>query len=107
MSKKNPEKDPTSIGNVLISMGLLDRETIKKLSEEFEKTRGELIGQFIVKHSDVKDDHIKLALMKQKHMRGISAVKLMDEMVELSRSANNDIQKQLNDLLLTVKDINK
>lgn len=72
MAKKVlPELDETSIGNVLVEMGLLTLESLSDLVNKFKSLdQDELLGQFIVKNTDITQDQLDIALVKQYKMRG-------------------------------------
>lgn len=64
-----PEKDPSSIGNILVSMGLIKQEELEKLVIEFKKTEDQLLGEFLIKKSIITTENVELALIKQRAMR--------------------------------------
>jgi len=70
MSKLSPENDPTSIGNILVDMGVITQEKLQKLGDEFRAQREEMFGQFLVRNAGISQDQLELALIKQKQLRG-------------------------------------
>jgi hypothetical protein len=71
MNKKplTPEEDLTSIGNILIEMGLISKEKLIELVKEFQVSKEELLGEFIVRHTHITEEHIEIALVRQRAMR--------------------------------------
>ena len=47
--KKRPEDDDTSIGNILINMGLLTEDELEEIVAAFQRSKEELLGEFIVR----------------------------------------------------------
>jgi hypothetical protein len=71
----SPEDDPSSIGNILVAMGVISKQLLEQLVADFRKNKEELLGEFILRHArdlgcDITDGIIELALMKQRRMRG-------------------------------------
>ncbi|KKL17619.1 hypothetical protein LCGC14_2483750 [marine sediment metagenome] len=76
MSKRPlmPEKDSTSIGNILVEMELISKEELDDLVLNFKVSKEELLGEFIVRETQdskrrVTTDHIELAMMRQRALR--------------------------------------
>jgi hypothetical protein len=74
MAKLSPEDDPSSIGNILVSMGAIDRMTLIKLVAMFNAEKDTRLGEFLQRHADVPEGTVELALMKQRRMRGENSV---------------------------------
>ena len=65
-----PDDDPTSIGNILVEMGAIEREELSYLVISFKETEDQLLGEYLI--SEVKGitkAKISLALMKQRALR--------------------------------------
>lgn len=104
MSKVPPENDPTSIGNILVAMGLVGLEDLKKLAGEFHaKTQEELFGQFVAKRKDISRETLELALIKQRHMRGKITHKMMMRSIEITQGNHNKLVDGVDQLILTAK----
>jgi len=70
-SSNGAAKDPTSIGNILIDMGLIVKDELERLAEEFNKSdKDELLGQFLLRYTNISAEEIELALIRQRRMRG-------------------------------------
>jgi len=72
--KLPPEDDPTSIGNILVDMGVLERETLQQLVEEFRQRKEEMLGEFIRRKTNekVNEGMVELALMRQRRLRKVN-----------------------------------
>lgn len=70
MTPIDPENDPTSIGNILVAMKVIDRQRLDELVREFKANKEELLGEYICREAKISQSIIDLALAKQKHLRG-------------------------------------
>lgn len=105
-NQSKPEDDPTSIGNILISMELLTKDELESLVSKFKASKEELFGEFIVRHhSKITKDHIEVAVIKQRAMRnnGHTQHAALSEIVEVSTRINNRIMSTADELTLLTK----
>ena len=86
-----PEDDPSSIGNVLVSMGVLDKETLDKLLVEFRRKKDELLGEFIRDKIGCTEGMIDLALMRQTRMRGDNGSSAVQKAINIARRTQTRI----------------
>ena len=94
--KKNgrpaPYEDPTSIGNILIAMGVLKQEELDHLVSEFNECKDELLGEFLVrKEIGVTEDHIESALLKQQLLREEFTTESVTKAMEISNKRDRRI----------------
>lgn len=62
--------DETSLGNLLVSGGVLDRAGLSRLLEEFKTLDdGTLLGQFLVSKKVLSPERLEFMLMKQEARR--------------------------------------
>ena len=90
-SRLPPEDDPSSIGNVLVSMGVLDKETLKQLVEEFRRKKDELLGEFIRERTGCTEGMIDLALLRQNRMRGDNGASAVQKAINIVRRTQTRI----------------
>lgn len=65
--KKHPDQDPTSIANILVSLGWVTKEQV---ALALSSQRDKLIGQVLIEMGAVTQAHIDHALLHQAHKRG-------------------------------------
>lgn len=104
--RKDPEEDPSSIGNVLISMGLISESELYGIIEEFKASKEELLGEFIVRKSRITEYQLEFALIKQKIMRGEGDRKLYDRLLQISQQSGKRVCDSLDDLTTTMQKVN-
>jgi hypothetical protein len=104
MSKQlPPEEDPTSIGNILVSMGLLTEEKLAELVEDFKASKEELLGQFIVRRTELTEHQIEVAWLRQKRLRGKTNEAVVVRLMEISRTTNERIVNGADQLMMAAK----
>lgn len=68
--------NPTSLGNVLIGMGLVYAEAVERvlaIQRKFKDQQGReefLIGELLVREGYITHDQLTVALLKQRQLRG-------------------------------------
>ena len=97
MKKNNhvvPAEDPTSIGNILVEMGLLNQEQLVELVAKFREKHDELLGEFIVRNAPgITEEHVELALIRQQSLRGNG--RISRETVARSFTLSSTVQQNL------------
>lgn len=107
MSKLPPEKDPTSIGNILVEMGLLTEEKLAQLVADFRDAKEELLGEFIIRHTELTTSQVEMALIRQKRLRGRTNEAMVVRLMEISRDAHEKIIDRADQLMIATKAIAK
>jgi len=107
--KKNisPDKDPTSIGNILVELKLLSNDELVKLVGEFRKSKEKLLGEFILEHSNLTQAQIEIALVRQKRLRGEVNQSLVRHTIKLSNESYKRVVQDMHDLSMTAKAMGK
>ena len=67
---KRPEEDPTSIGNVLVDLGFITVQDLERAVREFKELKEEFLGEFLIRKTQLTEDQLHLALLKQSELRG-------------------------------------
>ena len=103
-----PEDDPTSIGNILVSMNVITEDELAEYVSKFRAVKEELLGEFICKESVGKQNevtrcHIQIAIIKQKQLRGESGQNIVTKMIELSKIKQQKVHEGIDDLLNKAK----
>lgn len=98
LKRRTPEEDETSIGNLLVSMGLLTTGELTNIVKEFRESKEELLGQFIVRKTAITEDQIEIALLKQRVLRGRADQKVYDRLLEISQNSSKRVSKGLDEL---------
>lgn len=93
-----PEDDPTSIGNILVSMGLLDAETLRSMVEEFRSAHDEMLGEFLVRRLGISESHVELALLRQHRLRGGNGSSTMFKALEISKRSQQRITAKVEEV---------
>lgn len=106
-NKITPDKDPTSIGNILVELGLITQNQLVELVSEFQKSKEKLLGEFILEHSNLTLSQIELALVRQKRLRGEISNRLVNHTVQLSNESHKRILQDMHELSITAKAIAK
>jgi len=101
--KLPPADDPTSIGNILIDMGVLDRETLQRFVEEFKQNKDELLGEFICRKTknqphQINESMIELALMKQRRLRGNNGCGSVQRALEAARNSQMRVVSKVEEM---------
>ena len=89
---KTPEDDPTSIGNILLRMGLVTRDQLESvMSEQVHMREDLLMGNLMVAKGLISKEQLEVALAAQKGMRsgGRSGQALAVADVCLTHTTNN------------------
>lgn len=100
---KSPEDDPSSIGNVLLCMGILKPHELQQVVNKFKASKEELLGQFIIRETHVTEHQLEIALLKQKVMRGESDRKVLNRLLEISQESGDRVRDRLSELTTVVK----
>ena len=96
MARLAPEDDPSSIGNILVDMGVITRETLKKLADEFKARREELFGEFLIRSAGISQDQLELALIKQKQLRGEKVdMSMLLKVVSISKKSHERLLNKI------------
>lgn len=103
--KKNlmPEKDPSSIGNILVDMGFLDEKRLLDLVAKFQASKDELLGEFIMRHTELMTEQIEIALIHQKRLRSKVNEAMIVHMMEISHNSHQQIMDGIEELVLAAK----
>lgn len=64
-----PEDDPSSIGNILIQMGFINYNDLERMVKEFKMSKGEMLGEYLVRHTQLTVEQLEMALIRQQNMR--------------------------------------
>jgi len=65
----DPKDDPTSIGNILLSMGVVTREQLIAIREEQAMEEDRRMGMMLVRKGWCTEEQLDVALAAQKTMR--------------------------------------
>jgi hypothetical protein len=109
---QSPHEDPTSIGNLIVDHGILNRKDFSRLLEIFKSKEDKLLGQFIMEHTNMTKEQLEYLLLKQKTMRrriGHSDIEHADIMnaLKIAESAQDNYSIQIDKLLITMAKFNK
>ena len=66
---KPPETDPTSIGNVIVSLGFITEEELNIAVKKFRASKEELLGEFLIRKTSLTEKQLKDALARQTELR--------------------------------------
>ena len=66
----DPSEDPTSIGNVLLSLGWITEDQLAKALEIRDGGEDRLLGQILLDNRHLTRDQMRQALRQQRKMRG-------------------------------------
>ena len=81
------QEDPTSIGNILLELGLISR---LQLSEALRWQEEHLLGKILVEHRMITQESLDMALLKQRLARGNMTAK--EKRVEATRLLNQTLE---------------
>jgi len=95
--RQTPEEDPTSIGNVLIEMGLCKQVDVDSALQLLQEKK---MGEALLDLGKISSDQLNLALAKQKALRGELGHKELKRMVERTVAKSNGLTKGLDELNL-------
>jgi len=98
-----PDKDPASIGNILIDMKLLSEFQLSELVDMFKASKDELLGEFIVRRTKITVDQIEIALLRQKRMRGKTNEAMVIRLLEISKDSHQNVVAIADQLTMATK----
>jgi len=71
-----PSEDPSSIGNIIVGLGILSKDLFQEFIREFQELEIEiLLGRFLVEKEVLTEEQLELALLTQKKMRSNGRIK--------------------------------
>lgn len=88
----SPERDPTSIGNLIVKEGLCSKEELNRMVIEFSKASIEmLLGKFLVGKGVLSQERLEILLLKQQADRGDGVEH--EHVIEAMKIATNSQEK--------------
>jgi hypothetical protein len=116
MASVPPEKDPASIGNILVNMGLLTEKELIEIVKDFRAAKDELLGEFIIRKTNEKDvengeykytpiseEQIEFALFKQRAMRGKVNGSVLDQAMKIVDVRHRKVMHEADELQAALK----
>ena len=95
--RKCPSTDPTSIGNILKDMGVINDKVLLQALNELKKNEDLALGEMLVQMENCTTEQRDFALAKQKAMRGKlphkDAVNIVGRAVEKSKGVVQGIDE--------------
>lgn len=101
--KLSPERDPSSIGNILVDMGFLNESRLLSLIDRFRASKDELLGEYIVRHTELTEEQVEVALMRQKRLRGRTNEAMVARLMEISRNSHRNMMEGVEGLKMATK----
>ena len=107
----DPAEDPTSIGNLAVTEGLVSRDVLEVVLSEFQHVaEDQLLGQFLVTHTStsITTEQLELLLLKQTRCRNGGKTKHSDVMLafKLVESAHERRSRSVDTLVaLTIEGV--
>ncbi|MCG8435657.1 MAG: hypothetical protein MJA83_16660 [Gammaproteobacteria bacterium] len=95
-----PDKDPTSIGNILVKYGFSSPEEMQQHVNEFTENEKTYLGEYLVEKGLLTEEQLAILLVRQKKMRGCPLT-MEDMEVVMNSARQSQAKKEKEELALS------
>ena len=95
----SPDDDPTSIGNLIVTEGLLTHEHLVELVAEY-RASSRMLGEFLVEKGVLDSEQLRVILLKQNVLRqgGVTHRHVLTAL-QIARDVDERMARQMDKLL--------